>query len=217
MDEHLIRFNNDARLTFFDFETYSLNLNFLRNKPWQLGMVTVQNDKVLSEHDIIIKWPNPPKFNAETVKRIFHCTVPELYGRIEQDGVEPEVAFEIFHNEIEKADRIVGHNILGFDIYLLKEWYELMGKKWNHLWTRFIDTNCLSKAMKLSIKVKPDEDFMAWQYRLFHFIQKGLKTRLELMGKEMGIDHDYENLHDALVDISLNIKVFNKLKYQLEI
>ena len=32
------------------------------------------------------------------------------------------------------------------------------------------------------------------------------------LGKEFRIDHDYENLHNALVDLKLNIKVWNELK-----
>ena len=37
------------------------------------------------------------------------------------------------------------------------------------------------------------------------------------MGEEFGIEHDYDKLHDALVDLELNIKVWDKIKYQIDL
>jgi len=37
------------------------------------------------------------------------------------------------------------------------------------------------------------------------------------LGKENGIEHDYESLHDAINDLDLNLKVWNKLKWQIEV
>ena len=44
---------------------------------------------------------------------------------------------------------------------------------------------------------------------------KGVKTNLTALGKEYNIDHNYDKLHDALVDLELNLKVWNKLKWKL--
>lgn len=48
-------------------------------------------------------------------------------------------------------------------------------------------------------------------------VKKGVKTNLTALGKEYGIDHDYDNLHNALVDLDLNLKIWNKIKWQVEI
>ncbi len=217
MDEKLLRFGSSLRICWFDFETTSLNLSFTINRPWQIGMMTMVGQKCIASHDILVKWPNPYKFNADVVKNLFKTTIPELEARINTKGIAPEKAFEIMYGEMDSADLIGGHNILGFDIYLLKEWCVLAGKPWKHLWPKFIDTNCLSKGIALGIKPKSNENFMEYQYRLLGFIQKGLKTNLTFMGKSLGIEHDYESLHCAKSDIELNIKVFDKLKYQIEV
>ena len=46
---------------------------------------------------------------------------------------------------------------------------------------------------------------------------KGVRTNLTALGKEYNISHDYEKLHDALVDLELNLKVWNKLKWEIDL
>ena len=46
--------------------------------------------------------------------------------------------------------------------------------------------------------------------------KRGMRTSLGALGKSNNIKHNYEKLHDALVDLELNIKVWNKLKYQID-
>lgn len=217
MHEHLLRFDKTKRLVFLDFETYNLNLNFSHNKPWQIGMLRVIGQDIEAEHDILVKWPHPPKFDPAMVFHIFKCSVEQLLNRIDTRGIAPEEAFRIMFDELEKADYIVGHNTLGFDIYLMFEYYKLMGKRADHLVTKFIDTNCLAKGIKMSMPYKPGENFMEYQYKILHKKQKGVKTRLGLLGTEYGIEHDYQNLHDAITDLKLNKKVWEKLRLQVEI
>ena len=52
---------------------------------------------------------------------------------------------------------------------------------------------------------------------MYHTRVKGVRTNLSSLGKEYEIDHDYEKLHDALVDLQLNIKVWNKIKWQVDL
>jgi hypothetical protein len=47
--------------------------------------------------------------------------------------------------------------------------------------------------------------------------KKNVKSSLTFLGKENGIEHDYESLHDAINDLDLNLKVWNKLKWQIEV
>ena len=88
---------------------------------------------------------------------------------------------------------------------------------WKHLTSKFIDTNCLARGIKIGPEYRQGDDLTAWQYRMYHTRKKGVRTNLTALGKEYDIDHNYEKLHDALVDLQLNIKVWNKLKWQLDI
>ena len=89
-------------------------------------------------------------------------------------------------------------------------------ENWSHLMTKIIDTNCIAKGVKLGVPYGPESDFLSYQYRMYHTRKRGLKTRLGGLGVEFNIEHDYDKLHDALVDLELNLKIWNKLKWQLE-
>lgn len=216
---NLLNLDKNTVYTFLDFETYNLLLNFVGNKCWQTGLIQLKDKEIIKRADLIVKWPNPPKFDPETIKMIYKGaqTVESLNARIAKEGLAPEKAFEITYQYCEECDKIVGHNILGFDLYLLRAWCELMGKPWKHFPEKMIDTHCLIKGMKLNIPYKKEDNFLEYQYKILNTIVKGVKTRLEVVGKEMNIDHDYAKLHDALVDLHLNIKVWNQVKYKLEL
>ena len=51
----------------------------------------------------------------------------------------------------------------------------------------------------------------------YHKRKKGIRTNLTALGKEFDIDVDYDNLHDAVNDLMLNIEVWNKLKWQIDV
>jgi len=112
---------------------------------------------------------------------------------------------------------------LGFDIYLLKGYYELMGEDYSHLVEKIIDTNCLSRGIKYEMPFRrrngkaSREELLLYQYKIMNTRKKRVKSRLEALGKEYGIEHDYDTLHDALSDLQLNLKVWNKLKLQIDI
>ena len=53
---------------------------------------------------------------------------------------------------------------------------------------------------------------------MINIVQKGLKTNLTLLGKEAGIEFDYNNLHDALNDVRLLQLIWDKwIKWNVEI
>ena len=58
---------------------------------------------------------------------------------------------------------------------------------------------------------------MEYQYCMNNRRVRGVRTNLKAMGEEFGIEHDYDKLHDALVDLELNIKVWDKIKYQIDL
>ena len=128
-----------------------------------------------------------------------------------------EKVFPLMEKWLEEADYVVGHNILGFDIYLILEFYKKMGKNGTHLVDKMIDTYCLSKAYKLGSQKPAEASLIEYQYRCLNIHKRGLGGSLKAMGHNFDNEHDYGKLHDALVDLELNLKVWNKLKWQLEI
>lgn len=212
MDSHLLRFDNSKRLCFIDLETYNLCLSFLVNKPWQVGIIDVCGNEVLDKLNLHVKWPNPPKMSEQAAK--ITRFKPEVLDNV---GITPEKAFGLMYNSLESCDWIIGHNIIGFDLHLIKEWYLLNNKPWEHLINKSIDTNCLAKGIKLGVPYQVGTSLVEYQLRLYHRIERGVKTRTEVLGKEFGIEHDYANLHDAIVDLELLIKIWNHLKKMVEI
>ena len=212
MDEHLLRFNTDKTFVFIDCETLNLCLNFCHNLPWQISMLKVKANKIIDERDYYIKWDTKLKISEEAAKITrFNQT------RMDKQGIPPEHAFPTIQEWLRDCDYIVGHNILGFDIYLLKGLYEHMGGDYKTLTKKMIDTNCVARGVKYGLPYKREEDFICYQYKILHTRKKGVKSTLVGLGKEFSIDHDYENLHDAIVDLKLNLKVWNKLKWQVDI
>lgn len=212
MDEHLLRFDKDKTLVFIDCETLNLCLNKSHNLPWQVSMIKVQGDRGVSQKDFFIKWDTNLKI-SEDAARITRYS----QSKIDKHGLPPDEVFPTIQDWLDNSDYVVGHNILGFDIYLIKDLYEAHGADWKHLVNKVIDTNCVARGIKMGLQYRPESDFTSYQYRVYHTRKKGLKSSLTALGKEFSIDHDYENLHNAIVDLELNIKVWNKLKWQLEI
>ena len=137
--------------------------------------------------------------------------LPWQIAMIKAEGVFPTIK-----DWLDNADYIVGHNILGFDIYLIKDFYNYAGEEYQHLMDKIIDTNCVAKGIKFELPYKEGEDFLEYQYKLAHERRRGVKTNLAFLGKEYEIKHDPSKLHDALADLELNLKVWNQLKYRLE-
>lgn len=212
MEDNLLRFNKEKVYTFIDFETSNLCLNFNNNLPWQVAMLKVKGNDILDTKNFYIKWPTGFKISQEAARitRFSQLTMDEK-------GLSPEDVFPTIFDWVENCDHLIGHNLLGFDIYLIKGWYNLMGKDYRHITGKIIDTLSLIKGVKFEMPYRPPENFMEYQYRTSSQIRKNIKTNLASSGKEFGIDHDYESLHDALVDLKLNLKVWNKLKWQVEI
>lgn len=212
MDEHLLRYNEDKTLVFIDCETLNLCLNSCHNLPWQVSMLKVQGDNSVAEKDYYIKWDTHLKISegAARITRYSQSTV-------DKKGVKPEEAFPTVKDWLDNCDYILGHNTIGFDIYLIKDYYRAMGEDYKHLVDKFIDTNCIARGIKMGMKYTAGTDFLAYQYKVYHRRQKGIRTNMTSLGKEFDIEHDYDNLHNAIVDLKLNLKIWNKLKWQVDI
>ena len=212
MDSHLLRFKDDKLFVFIDFETENLCLNFNNNMPWQMAMLKSKGGKKTDEQDLMIEWDRKIDVSPEAAR-----ITGFSYDKYNKLKTPHEEVFKGMEEWLEEADYIVGHNILGFDMYLISEFYKKMGKSAMHLIDKAIDTYCLAKAYKLGSEKPSQASLIEYQYTLRGRRKKGLGGGLGAMGKSFEIDHDYSKLHDALVDLELNLKVWNKLKMQLEI
>ena len=215
MDSHLLRFRKDVTYSLIDLETFNLALNFQENRPRQVGLLEIKGEEIINTLDLNVNWPEDPhlKMGEGAIKHT-------KYVQAEHDrtAIHHKEAFAQFWPILCRTDYILGHNILGFDIYLLKGWAELMGKEWKWMVPKIIDTDALARGYKLNIPYDPKKhNLTEYQYRLGGTIVRGCKTNLTAMGKEFSIEHDYDSLHSALSDIELNLKVWNKLKYKIEI
>ena len=99
----------------------------------------------------------------------------------------------------------------GFDVYMHNLHRKLVNAKYKSDFSytnQLVDTLCLAKALKKRIKLNKDDDFLAWQYRLNHLIERGLACNLKQCCKDFDVPFDEKKLHDALYDIEVNFEVF---------
>jgi DNA polymerase III epsilon subunit-like protein len=210
MDESLLRF--DKKQKYLDFDTETEGLNLIRSRPWQVAWLVVEGGKILEKHDMFLDWPNLDV--SAGAAKITGFTMEEYNKRKES----PRKVWEKFSKHLYDEDTfIVGQNLLGFDVYMVNIWRELMKLEADYSYVeRIIDTRALAVAIAKDIPVDKD-DFISWQYRLINHRERKLKTSQAFLLKKYNIDHDPKRLHDALYDIEMNFKVFRKQLFDLEI
>jgi DNA polymerase III epsilon subunit-like protein len=175
-------------------------------------MIKTKGENRVDEKDYIVKWERDLSVSKEAA-RITRFS-PVSYRK---KAIPFEDIFPTIDDWLTNCDYIVGHNILGFDLYLIKDFYSHVGKPYQHLTNKILDTHSIAKGIKLGLNYKPPESLLEYQYKILNTKKRGLRTSLSVLGKDFGISHDYGKLHNALVDLELNLKVWNKLKYQIEL
>jgi len=213
MNENLLRFKKDQQYLFFDFETCCLNLGSLDNKPWQLGYIVIENGKITKKKDCWIKWKDLKMSDAAAKMTGW---TKEKYDSKAMNAKDILDEFESYlYNE---SYINVGHNILGFDIYIHGIYRRCLGKNPDYSYIkRSIDTLCLAKAIKNNISFSKDDNFFNWQYRLNNMIDRKTKKKLIDLCKDYDIAIDPDKLHDAMYDIEQNYEVFKKMLWEVEI
>tara|TARA_Y100000361_G_C11159234_1_gene346091 strand:+ start:81 stop:719 length:639 start_codon:yes stop_codon:yes gene_type:complete len=212
MDEHLLRFKKDTNYVLIDCETENLCLHSMNNLPWQIGMIKAKGENKVDEQDLWLSWDREIDV-SEGAAKVTHFNFKNYKKRAK----DAKKLFPIMRDWLDNADYIIGHNILGFDIYLLKDYYNYMGLDYKHLLPKIIDTNCIAKGIKYGFKFNARESFISYQYKVLHTYKKGFKTNLRALGEEFEIDFDPDKLHEALYDLELNLKVWNRLKCMIEL
>ena len=213
MNDELIRFKKDQKFLVFDYETCSLNLGSFNNKPWQIGFIICDKNKILERYNFLIEWDDL-KVSKEAA-RITGFSLKK-YEREKKNSAEVLGKFESFLYDSNYL--ICGHNALGFDVYIHNIHRKLNGLNSDFSYLdRLLDTNCLARALKLSIPKSEKHGRLEWQYKLLHNRKKGIKTNLKQMCKDYSIDFDESKLHDALYDVEKTYEVLMKLIWEVEV
>ena len=210
MTESLLRYKKNQKYIVFDTETEGLNLRYSR--PWQLSFIEAVGPKVVKSHDLFIDFEDlSPSEGAAKITNFSWNT----YNKKKRDKLEVLNFFDKFLYDPNYL--IVGHNVLGYDIYIHNVLRLACGKPSDYSYIdRGIDTNCLSKAYRSGMKTV-DGSRILWQYKWLNFFKRGLKTNQAAMLKEFGIEFDKNRLHDGMYDVEKNFELFNKLIYNIEI
>jgi len=213
MNEELLRFKKNQKYLIFDYETCNLNLSSLENKPWQLGFVISEGSKILDRQDLYISW--------EDLNISKEAQVVTNFSRIKYDKLKqnPKKCIDAFEKYLYNKDYIiVGHNILGFDVYMHNIHRLLLGKPSDYSYiNRVLDTNCIARAIKNEIAFTKNDDLLSWQYKLLNFRKRGVKTNLKQLCKDYSIEFDDKKLHEALYDVEKTNEVLHKMLWQIEI
>ena len=212
MDNNFFKNDFKQELVFMDLETFNVNLNFYNNRPWQVGMIKVVNkDRIVDKFDEMVKWDCDLSISEEAA-RITRFD-KKKFNKLARD--ESEI-FPTVYEWLDNCDYIVGHNILGFDMYLIRDWCKMHGKPYNHLFKKCIDTLSVGRGIRSEHYFKKqEENFFEYQYRLLSHMVKGVRAYLSELGKYYNIEHNYATLHDAINDLELNLKVWRKLKLEM--
>lgn len=210
MTNSLLRFKKNQKYIVFDFETEGLNLRYSR--PWQLGFIEVEGKSIKNEYDIYIGFDDlSVSADAARITGFSEHT----YHKKKKDKLK---VLEFFDKFLYNPDYLViGHNILGYDVYIHNILRKACGKPTDYSYlNRVVDTNCLSKAYKMGLK-RVDGNLTLWQYKLNNYIKKGLKTSQITMLKEFSIPFEADRLHDAVYDVKMTLDLFHKLIWNIEV
>jgi DNA polymerase III epsilon subunit-like protein len=213
MKENLLRFNNKQKYMVFDFETCNLNLTSTDNKPWQLAFSVYDGPKLVESQDYYIYWDDLKM--SDGARKVTGFTL----GTYKKRAEPAEKILDHFEKYLYNDDYIkLGHNILGFDIYIHNIYRKLLGRKPDYSYlNRSLDTLCLAKAIAKDIQLNDGDDLLSWQFKLNSIYQRGLRLSLGACCKTYEVDLDPSKLHNALYDIQKNYEVFKKLLWKIEI
>jgi len=213
MKDTLLRFDIHQKYVFFDFETCGLNLGSLRNKPWQLAFIVIADGRIVEEQDYWLKWDNL-KVSKGAAK-----VTGWTQKKYDEKAIDPREPLAHFESYLYNDDYLkVGHNILGFDVYMHGICRRLLGKRADYSYLNsLVDTLCLSRGINNEIKINKGENLLEWQYKMLSIRRSKGRNKLIDLCKQYDIQFNPKRLHDALYDIQKNYEVFKKLIWNIEV
>lgn len=203
----------------FDLETENLNLALCR--PWQLAYIVADGGRIKKEINRYIDIPDlKMSVDAARITRFSWETYHDR--KVPINDVIDEFESYIFSEDKDEEEKIrmIGHNTLGYDIYVLKNLYKLAGRKldFKKIVYRFYDTLAIARAQHFESRPpKGKFERLEWQYKYLHKYDRAVKTSLSAVAGRNDIEVDPTKTHDALYDVQLNYKVFKKLEYAMEL
>lgn len=182
---------------------------------------------MLSRHDHYPDWTAPSSNSALFAQKVM--VMPQEvqamnhfdYNYYKARRAAPEPIYDtLLSYLLDPQYIIVGQNLLGFDVYMIRAMAERIGRKIDFSYLQRIwDTRLLAKAWKE--KIRPPEgdnplDFLRWQYKLLHNHTK-TKVSQGVLLKELGIPHDPTRLHEAIYDCECSYRLFREVKKKLSL
>ena len=116
MDDHLLRFSKDKTYALIDCETENLCLNQCNNLPWQVGMIKAVGEERVDYKDFYVGWPRELTVSKEAAR-----ITGFSQKKYKEKSIPIDEVFPTLEDWLENCDYILGHNILGFDIFLIKK------------------------------------------------------------------------------------------------
>jgi DNA polymerase III alpha subunit (gram-positive type) len=195
----------DQKYLCWDCETEGLNLH--SSRPWQLAWIVCEGNRIIEKHDRYIDFKNLDV--PEVVQKLTGFNWSEYLAKKEN----PKNVWSDFKKYLfDPQYKIVGQNLLGFDVYMIAELQRILGEKPDYSYlTRVYDTVALGRAYREELQ-KPKGDFLSWQYKVIHDRSLKAKASQNQLLKYFGIDFDESKLHNAMYDIEMCFKVFLELK-----
>jgi len=194
----------------FDTETEGLNLH--SSRPWQLAWIVCEGNKVKERHDRYIHFSDLDV--PDLVQKLTGFTWDEYNEKKES----PKKVWADFKKYLyDPQYKIVGQNLLGFDVYMIAELQRILGEKPDYSYLkRIYDTRALGKAYREELD-KPKGDFLSWQYKIIHDRTLKAKVSQNQLLKYFGIEFEESKLHNAMYDIEKCFEVFTALKKHMEL
>lgn len=208
--EELLRYNKDQKYLCFDLETEGLNLFY--HRPFQISYSLFTNNETIKEVNQYIWWKD-----LKVSKEAAAITNFDYY-LYKENAQDPKEIFDSFNEYLQdESIIIVGQNILSYDIMINNVWRRNMGLKEDYSYQkRVLDTSAIFKSFKKSFNLDKN-DMLSSQMKILGYREKGLKSNLKLLGEHFQIKFNESELHDALSDVRLNVEVFRKMLWTIEL
>lgn len=193
----------------FDGESESLNL--ANTRCWQFSACKIIGGKIQKGIEFFVDVPN---FNISADAARITNFNRDKWNDLK---VPAEQVVDYIDNNIVNSNLIVsGHNILGFDVMLLRNMYHQVGREldFNKFIYRCVDTLAMARGRFYQIEMPEDErERLSYNYKMLHRPSRAFKGSLSAVARDFGIDFDPNRLHDALYDVFINAQVYQRLVY----
>lgn len=191
-------------------ETEGLNLH--SSRPWQLAWIVCEGNKVIQKYDRYLDFPN---LNIPDVVQKLTGFNWNHYNARKED---PKLVYNDFKKYLFNPEyKIVGQNLLGFDIYMVAVIQKFINEKIDYSYIdKIYDTRALGKAYREGLQ-KPKSNLLSWQYKIINDRSLKAKVSQNQLLKYFSIDFDERKLHEALYDVEMCFKVFTELKKNMEL